>query len=135
MPPLNVTVRRLPEFTSVKITGPASLEDFVGLIAKVGEQTLRHGDKRVLVDLLGVEGDMKFTEHFQLGEQAAQQLRHLEKMASVVPEDKITRTSEKVALKKGFQLRVFTTMSEAIQWLTRARQSNGALAEDEHNGG
>ena len=44
-------------------------------------------------------------------------MRHLEKMASVVPADKITHTSEKVALQQGMQLRVFTTITQAVRWL------------------
>ena len=72
-----------------------------------------------------------FTDHFQLGSQAAQLLRHLDKLASVVPADKITRTSEKVAQKQGFQLRVFTSMDEAVRWLGESRQRNGTVAKDE----
>ena len=116
--PLQTTLRRLPEFTSVKITGTASLADLVDFIAELGRSTREWGDKRVLVDLLGVENKFRFTDHFQIGEEAARQLKHLERLASVVPEDQITHTSEKVALKKGLQLRVFTSMTDAIRWLS-----------------
>jgi len=122
---LDVQIHRLPQFTSVTITGPASLDDFVQLIATMGGQTRRHGDKRVLVDLLGVEGELKFTDHFQMGSQAAQHLKHLDKLASLVPADKITRTSEKVAVKQGLQLRVFTSMDEAIRWLSESPPASG----------
>lgn len=128
---LDAKIYRSPQFTSVTITGPASLDDFVELMTTLGEQTRRNGDKRVLVNLLGVEGELKFTDHFQLGSQAAQLLRHLDKLASVVPPDKITRTSEKVALKQGFQLRVFTSEDEAVRWLGESLQRNGAIAKDE----
>ena len=128
---LDAKILRSPQFTSVTISGPASLDDFVGLMTTLGEQTRREGDKRVLVNLLGVEGELKFTDHFQLGSQAAQLLRHLDKLASVVPADKITRTSEKVALKQGFQLRVFTSADEAVRWLGESLQRNGAAAKDE----
>jgi hypothetical protein len=116
--PLQIKIRRLGEFTSVKISGPATLEGFLAFIAEVGDETYRHGDKRVLVDLLDVENDFKFTDHFQIGEAAARELKHLDRLASVVPASQITRTSEKVALKQGLQLRVFTSMSEAIHWLS-----------------
>ena len=128
--PLNVTLHNLPGYVSIKITGPASLEEFVDVIATVGTQTRQRGDKRVLVDLLGVEGEMKFTDHFQLGAQVAQHLRHLDRLASVVPEDKITRTSEKVALKQGFQLRVFTSMAEAVQWLSEGLVQPSTITRD-----
>jgi hypothetical protein len=129
--PLAAQILRTPQFTSVTLTGPASLDDFVGLMASLGEQTRRQGDRRILVDLLGVVGDLKFTDHFQLGSQAAQLLRHLDKLASVVPADKITRTSEKVAQKQGFQLRVFTTVEEAARWLCESAQPAGAVATGE----
>lgn len=130
--PLAAKIHRLPEFTSVTVTGPASLDDFVGLMTTLGAQTRREGDKRILVDLLGVEGDLKFTDHFQLGSQAAQLLRHLDKLASVVPPEKITHTSEKVALKQGFQLRVFTSVEAATRWLCESRQPAGSVANGEH---
>jgi hypothetical protein len=117
--PLQFSVRRLDGFTCVEVTGPASLADFIRLIADVAAQTRAHGDRRVLVDLLGVQGELKFTDHFQMGQEVGQRLRHLERLASVVPEDKITRTSEKVALTQGVQLRVFTSMKDAIQWVTQ----------------
>jgi hypothetical protein len=116
--PLQIKIRRLPEFTSVRIAGRAVLTDFFMFIAEFGEESRRNGDKRVLVDLLDVENDFKFTDHFQIGEAAAIQLKHLERLASIVPEDQITHTSEKVAIKRGLQLRVFTSMTEAIRWLS-----------------
>jgi hypothetical protein len=116
--PFEVTVHRLQDFTSVKVTGHATLAAFAQLILKVGAQTRNRGDKRVLVDLLGVEGQLKFTEHFRLGEEAAAHLQHLDKVASVVPVDKITHTSEKAAVQQGLQLRVFTSMNDAIRWLS-----------------
>jgi hypothetical protein len=70
----------------VKVTGPASLAEFVRLIENLAKETRAHGDNRVLVDLLGVTGALKFTDHF---------LYHLDKLASVVPEDKITCTRPK----------------------------------------
>lgn len=119
--PLTAKIHRLPEFTSLKVTGDASLSDFVQLIDDMADESRRRGDKRILVDLLDVGGDLKFTEHFQMGERAALRLQHLEKVASVVPVGKLTRTSEKVALTQGLQLRVFSSMTEAIRWLSQAQ--------------
>ncbi len=116
--PLQVRVQRLPEFTSVKVSGPATLPEFVAFIAEFGAESHRHGDKRVLVDLLEVQNRFRFTDHFQIGEAAARELKHLERLASIVPASQITRTSEKVAVKHGLQLRVFTSMTEAIRWLS-----------------
>ena len=115
---LQASVQRLPDFTSVKVTGSAALSDFLAFVAGFAEQSRRHGDRRVLVDLLDVVNEFRFTDHFQIGEAAAKHLKHLERLASVVPENQITHTSEKVAVKKGLQLRVFTSTTEAIRWLS-----------------
>jgi hypothetical protein len=117
---MQARIRRLPTFTSVEVTGLASLQRFIELIEHLSQQTRERGDKRVLVDLLGVEGELKFTEHFQLGEEVARRMKHLERLASVVPREKATHTSEKVAVMQGFQLRVFTSVGEAIRWLEEA---------------
>jgi len=111
----------------VKVSGPATLADFVAFIAEFGAESHRHGDKRALVDLLDVENHFKFTDHFQIGEAAAKELKHLERLASVVPANQITHTSEKVAVKQGLQLRVFTSMSEAIRWLRDPAPQPAAL--------
>jgi hypothetical protein len=116
--PLQTQIHRSNEFATLKVTGPATLTDFVAFIAELGEITRAHGDKRLLVDLLDVENEFRFTDHFLIGEEAARQLKHLERVASVVPEAEITHTSEKVAVKHGLQLQVFTSMKQAIAWLT-----------------
>lgn len=114
---LEVSVHRLPEFTSVRLSGPATLEDYVALIGRVAEESRRAGDRRMLVDQLDIPGTLKFTDHFRIGEEVVRHLQHLERLATVVAPDKITRTSEKVAQRHGMQLRVFTSMNDAIHWL------------------
>jgi hypothetical protein len=114
---LEVSVHRLPEFTSVKLSGPATIDDFVQVIRGMAAESRRLGDRRMLVDQLDIPTRLKFTEHFRIGEEVAAHLHHLEKLASVVPADQITHTSEKIALQQGLQLRVFTSMREAIRWL------------------
>lgn len=118
---LEVSVHRLPEFVSVKLSGPATIEDFVRLIGEMGAESRRLGDRRMLVDQLDIPVTLKFTDHFRIGEEVARHLAHLEKLATVVPPDKITRTSEKVALRQGMQLRVFTGINDAIRWLQEPR--------------
>ena len=113
-----ISVERRPGFTRVTVTGAAALADLLGAITDLAGQTLRLHETHVLVDLTGVQGRLSFTDHFQLGDHAARELKHLKKLASVVPADKITRTSEKVARKQGLQLQVFVSVDEAIDWLT-----------------
>jgi hypothetical protein len=100
------------------MTGSTDLDEMILAIAELGSQSRARGDKRLLVDLQHLANKFRFTDHFQIGEEAARQFQHLERLASVVPAEQITRTSEKVAVKRGLRLRVFTSMDEAIDWLS-----------------
>jgi hypothetical protein len=118
MPP-DITYSRLPGYARFDVKGAASIDEMVSLVGVLAERTRHEGDTRVLVDLRGVDTVFKFTDHFHLGEEVARQLRHLEKLASVVPADRITHTSEKVAARQGFPLQVFTDIDEAAAWLAQ----------------
>ncbi|RYG13680.1 MAG: STAS/SEC14 domain-containing protein [Burkholderiales bacterium] len=115
--PFQVRVSRNPEFVLVEVSGPASMSELATLIATMSEQTKAAGDKRAVVDLQGVVGTLSFTDHFQIGHYVSRQMRHLERLASIVPPDKITRTSEKVATSMGMNLRVFTRLEDALNWI------------------
>jgi hypothetical protein len=52
-----------------------------------------------------------------LGLLAYHHLAHLEKVASLVPPEKLTRVSEAAARAQGMELRVFSELSDAIGWL------------------
>src|SRR4051812_11942610 len=104
--PFEFTVRRLPGYVCVTVSGQATLDDFVNLIETMAFETRQHRDRRALVNLLGVANELKFTDHFQIGEQAARKLQNLDRLASVVPTERITHTSERVAQHQGMQLRV-----------------------------
>jgi len=114
---MQITTVVEPDFTTLELTGDASMEAFALRAAQAGEASRQRHDKCLLVNLTEVAGTLAFTEQFRLGKIAAAHFGHLEKLASVVPPDKITRTSEKVALSMGVQLRVFTSSVEAAAWL------------------
>jgi hypothetical protein len=52
-----------------------------------------------------------------IGLLAHRHLAHLEKVASLVPPEKLTRVSEAAARAQGMELRVFSQLSDAIGWL------------------
>jgi hypothetical protein len=78
---------------------------------------MEHQNRRLLINLLDVVGTLGPQEHRALGMLAVRYLSHLEKVASLVPEDKITRVSEAAAQAQGMQLRVFTNFTQAVAWL------------------
>ena len=115
--PFTVSTTRFPQFVQLVVSGPNSMKNFVDLLAEVAEDTALWSDRRLLVDLRAVEGELTPPEQIFLGELAAQSFPHLERVASVVPPAQITHNSETAARELGMRLRVFTSLEEATEWL------------------
>jgi hypothetical protein len=114
---LSTQVTRLPGYVRVQVEGPASIREFVALVSTIGQETVYWSDRRVVVDLRRVEGALTPTEQVFLGELVAQDLSHIERMASIVPPAQLTRNSERAAQQLGSQLRVFDDEDEALAWI------------------
>ncbi|WP_395688125.1 STAS/SEC14 domain-containing protein [Caenimonas koreensis] len=114
---MHARVARGKDHLEVALTGYVGLPELLELIRRVGMISREHGDRRVLFDLLKLEGDVHVAGQMQLGQQVATCLAHLSHVASVVRTDKITRTSESVARSKGAHMKVFDTREHAIAWL------------------
>lgn len=113
--PLTFQLSRLPRFVRFDVTGDASLADMHSLIDAVRDASA--ADRRALVNLVNVRENLKFTDHYAIGELVVRRLNHLERLASVVPAQRRTGTSEKVAAAQGTALRVFVDDQEACAWL------------------
>ncbi len=113
-----VSLTRFTQYVQLLVSGPTSMKSFVELVDTMGKETAFWSDRKVLVDLQGVDGELTPTEQIFLGELVAQNLPHLEKIASVVPANRITHNSETAAQDLGMRLRVFTSRDDAIGWLT-----------------
>lgn len=112
-------IARRPDFVDVTVTGPIEIPPLLHLIQRLGDFTRESGDIRLLFDLLRMEGEVPFTGQVQTGEQVVMSMPHLQRIASVVPQNRLTRTSEKVARAQGVQLRIFSSRALAIDWLLR----------------
>ncbi len=100
-----------------EVTGLAFIEDAYELVQQIEALTREDGTRRLLINLLDVVGTLEAADHEALGRLAFQHLSHLEKVASFVPEDKVTHVSEKAATALGLQLRVFSSLTDAMTWL------------------
>ena len=115
--PFTVTIRREPQFLRLDVAGPASLKNYFDLIDEAARETLAHGDTLAMADLCGVVGRLHLSDQMFIGEVVAQKLAHLAKLATLVPGDPTSYNSEKVANRKGMNLRTFASEAEAIAWL------------------
>ena len=109
--------RHGPKMALAEVTALAFLESAEPVLRQIEKRTRQHGDKRLLVNLMDVVGTFGPQEQQAIGQLATRYLSHLEKIASLVPEEKITRVSEQVAQSAGMQLRVFTSFTDAGAWL------------------
>ena len=105
-------------YSVVRIEGDPTLGQFQSFVQLMGVETRGWRVRRVLFDLRSVSTLTSFTEHYAIGEEAARQLSHLQRIASLVPPERITRASEKTAQRSGLNLVIFTDEAAAIAWLT-----------------
>lgn len=105
-------------YTEVRIEGDPTLEEFLSFVEVLAEQSRGWPSGRALCDLRKVSSLKSPAEHRAIGEAVARHLRHLRQVASVVPPDRITHTSEETARRAGVNLMVFTNEDAAISWLT-----------------
>jgi hypothetical protein len=114
---LQVSVHRQEPGLLVEGLGHARLADLKGFIDMIATICREEHHQRVLVNLLGVQQELTFTEHLQLGVYVAERLGFLERMATVVPPAARSGNSERAAQKSGMHLRTFTQLEEAREWL------------------
>ena len=114
---LSFDVEHREAYSVVRLHGAPTLGQMLSMIHLLGVETSGWPIKRVLFDLRGIRTLKSFTEHYAVGEQTARELRHLNRIASVVDVDMITHASEKTAQRSGVNLTVFTDEDEAVRWL------------------
>ena len=107
-----------PAYAVAEVTALAFLESAEPVLREMAQRTRQHGDRRLLINLMDVVGTLGPQEQHAIGLLAHRHLSHLEKVASLVPPDKLTRVSEGAARAQGMELRVFTSLLEAMDWLT-----------------
>src|SRR5213075_2984781 len=117
---VGLTVEQRDGYTVVRMDSDPTIDDFLRTIEALGLESHQWTSGRVLFDMRSVRTLKSFTDHYAIGEAVGRHLKHMKRMASVVPADRITRASEKTARLAGASLTVFTSEREAIEWLTAA---------------
>lgn len=114
---VQVTVEHRDEYTVLRLDGAPTLDEFLPVVEALGVQSAGWAARKVLVDMRGIRSLRAFTEHYAIGEAVVRHWSHMRKVASVVPPDRLTRASEKVARRGDVNLTVFTDEGEAMGWL------------------
>ena len=103
-------------YVRVTINGLVAIEEMLAMIHLLGVESESWRAPRILVDLRGVGTPFTRPEQFRIGEAAAASLSHMEKIASLVPAERVTRVSERAAQRDGANVRVFDDEDAAIAW-------------------
>lgn len=106
-----------PGFLLLQCRGEASLSYFLAAIDEAAAEARRTAATRVLFDVRAVQQFLSYSEHLQLGAALADKLRFMQRVASVVPIEKRSGASEKAAQRNNLNLRAFTDLTQAMQWV------------------
>ena len=129
----DVTVQQQARFVRVTVVGRPDFEELVTLIHLLGVDSETWPQGRVLVDLRGVATPFSHPQQHGIGVAAAASLSHMERIASVVPPERLTRVSERAAQRDGTNVRVFDSEPAAIAWLREphaAHAGGGRLRQE-----
>lgn len=114
---IRFVVEHRETYCVVRVDGDPTLAEFVAFIERLGIEARGWRTRRALVDLRAVRTLTTAQEHRTVGHAVGTHLAALERIASVVPGDRMTRNSETAARASGVNLRVFTSEGEAVAWL------------------
>lgn len=110
---------RHAQYAAVRVSGTPLLDHALSALDVIAAEAV--AGSRLLIDLRGVTTLHSFTDQFALGHAAAATLRHLERVASLVPEGRATRNSERPARRQGLDLQVFESEARALAWLLEVK--------------
>lgn len=122
--PYDLIVTREAAWVRVRVVGTPTIDQLLSAVHLLGVRSEAWTQRAMLVDLRGVTTPFEPHEQYRLGEEAAASLSHLDRIASVVPPDRVTRISQKAARRSGTNVMVFDDEAEAIAWLTGADPSS-----------
>jgi hypothetical protein len=108
-------------FVRITVSGRPAFEDLLSMIHLLGVESEAWNEDRVLMDLRAVQPVFTLQDHYRIGEEVAASLSHMDRIASLVPPERVTRMSEKAARRSGTNARVFDEEREAVAWLQAAR--------------
>jgi hypothetical protein len=113
----DLVIDEVQHFVRVKVSGSPTLGQLLSMIHLLGVESETWQEHKVLFDLRGVATPFDHAEQFRVGEEAAASLSHMDRIASVVLPERVTRVSEKAAQRNGTNVRVFDDEAAAIAWL------------------
>jgi hypothetical protein len=114
---LDFSIERRGLYAAVRVAGSPSLAQFISFARQIGIDSAAWPQRCALFDLRGITTLRAVTDHVEIGKAVIQHLHHLRKIASLVPPERITGISRRVAQEGGVNLAVFVDEADAVAWL------------------
>ncbi len=113
----DLSVKRRDGYMRVVLTGEPSVGHILSLLHVLGVESETWPHPRIVLDVLGVRTPLATQDEFEIGLQMSASFRHLERVAILVRPERVTRVSERAAVRNGADVRVFDVEAEAIAWM------------------
>jgi hypothetical protein len=113
---LRFEVEHRAGYSVIRVEGDPSVGQFLSFLHVMGVETAAWPATRVLFDLRAVQTLTSAGDHDAIGEAAARQLPHLQRIASLVGPRRIT--CEPPSRRSDAALILFTDEAAAVAWLT-----------------
>lgn len=121
MEDFDLSVKRRDGYMRVVLSGAPSVGHILSLLHVLGVESEAWPHPRFVMDVLGVSTPLTTQDEFEIGLQMSTSLRHLDRVAILVRSERVTRVSERAAVRNGVEVRVFDLESEAVAWMHPVR--------------
>ena len=106
-------------FLIAKAAGTYSLDAMLRMFERVAAEAHARGMRRVLLDVIQVNGDVSDLDRYDMGRRAAEVFAHVERIGVIRnPQLRYTGFAFDVAQNRGLDARAFVERTDAERWLT-----------------
>ncbi|UCH15763.1 MAG: hypothetical protein JSV22_07295 [Bacteroidales bacterium] len=119
-----LTYKKKKDILFVKVKGMRSFKTIISVIKDIQQICIKQKTSKVLIDVQELEGHLKTMEAYELPALVFPKIRDkniFEKSAIVDREESYPYYSffENVSVNRGFNLRIFTNIDDAAEWLRK----------------
>jgi len=114
------------DYLLVEVAGTYTFKGLIATIHQVAEHCRQEKLSKVLIDLRNVSGNPNNFERYQFGLEIVQAWGREIRAAVVAPAGVSTRMTENTAVNRGAQMKVTTSLDEALGWLELKQEAKDA---------
>lgn len=120
---LQLQIEEKPDYLEARFTGAGAAEETWRQFDEIAERCKRANKNKLLLDFTEASGEVSLADRYFLGDKAQILSRRRLKVATVATRRQIDpqKFAELVARNRGVDLRAFTNVEDAEEWLLEQR--------------